>query len=193
MNISEVIGKNFTLKNTIKNINGTKVEIKGYADVNTVGNIVQAVSEACFLKGVYHAENREIASRFAMLKYLTDIDVKEDDINEIFKMTQGGNWFSEIAREITKMPIWAEIDLAIDRQIDYIILCRQTAFDKLCADLSTVIKTDNTQNLSDVKEVLSELNKVDKEEFVKAAIETSVKKNKVGGNNGNKKPKGATK
>ncbi len=174
----DVIGKNFALKNTIKRINGAPVEIKAYLEVDTFGSIVQTVAQSSFTDGEYHAENREIARRYCIIKYMTDIELEDTDVAEIFKTTQGGNWYPQIESEVVKLPVWGEVETAIDKQIDYIIATRQTTFDKLCSDLSAIIKTDNTQNLADVKEVLEKLDKVDKQEFVEAVVEQSVKKTK---------------
>lgn len=176
-NITEIMSKCGEPKSTNRNISGAKVEVKGYLDVNTMANIVQTVAQTCFPNGEFHAENREIARRFAILKYLTDIEVKEEEISEVFKYTQAGNWFAQIESDVTRLPLWAEVETAIDNQIAY-LLSKQTAFDKLCADLSAIIKTDNTQNLADIKEVLEKLDKVDKQEFVEAVVEQSVKKTK---------------
>lgn len=174
-NLIDVMGKHFGLKTSTKRINGIPVEIKGYIDFDTFGNIVQTVARSCFQDGEYRAENREVVRRFVILKYFTDIEVDTTNIVEIFKNTQGGNWFSEIERDVTNLPVWAEVELAIDKQIDYLIATKRTAFDDLCTDLSGVIKTDNKQNLDDVKKVLTELNKVDKEAFVKEVVKKNVK------------------
>jgi hypothetical protein len=173
----DVIGKNFALKNTIKRINGVPVEIKAYLDVDTFGSIVQTVAQSSFTDGEYHAENREIARRYCIIKYMTDIELEDTNVAEIFKTTQGGNWYSQIETDVVKLPVWGEVETAIDSQIAY-LLSKQTAFDKLCADLSAIIKTDSTQNLADVKEVLEKLGKVDKQEFVEAVVEQNVKKAK---------------
>lgn len=176
--LTEVIGKNFALKNTTKRINGAPVTIKTYLDVDTFGSIVQTVAQSSFTDGEYHAENREIARRYCIIKYMTDIELEDADVSEIFKTTQGGNWYAQIEADVVKLPVWGEVETAIDKQIDYLVATRQTAFDKLCADLSAIIKTDNTQNLADIKEVLEKLDKVDKQEFVEAATENAVKKTK---------------
>lgn len=189
--ITDVMGKNFALRNTIKNINGVKVEIKGYLDVNTMANIVQAVAQTCFQNGEFHAENREIARRLAILKYLTDIEVKEEEISEVFKCTQGGNWFSQIENDVTRLPLWAEVESAIDKQIDFMFLAHKTAFDKLCSDISENIAVDNTQNLADIKEVIDGLNKVNEKDFVKAITENVIEK--TGGEPNGEKSEGATK
>lgn len=174
----DVVGKNFVLKNTTKRINGVPVAIKTYLDVDTFGSIVQTVAQSSFTDGEYHAENREIARRYCIIKYMTDIELGDNDVAEIFKITQGGNWYAQIEADVVKLSVWGEVETAIDKQIDYIIATKQTAFDKLCADLSAIIKTDNTQNLADIKEVLEKLDKVDKQEFVDAVVEKNVKKKK---------------
>ena len=191
-NITSVMGKNFALRNTTKNINGTKVEIKGYLDVNTMANIVQTVAQTCFQNGEFHAENREIARRFAILKYLTDIEVNEEEISEVFKCTQGGNnWFTQIESDVTRLPLWTEVESAIDKQIDFMFLTHKTSFDKLCSDISANIAVDNTQNLADIKEVLDGLNKVNEKDFVKAITENVIEK--TGGEPNGEKSEGATK
>lgn len=188
--ITDVMGKNFALRNTIKNINGVKVEIKGYLDVNTMANIVQTVAQTCFQNGEFHAENREIARRFAILKYLTDIEVNKEEINEIFRDTQGGNWFSQIENDVTRLPLWSEVESAIDKQIDFMFLTHKTSFDKLCSDISANIAVDNTQNLADIKEVIDGLNKVNEKDFVKAITENVIEK--TGGEPNGEKSEGAT-
>lgn len=177
-NLIDVIGKKFELKSTTKRINGIPVSIKTYIDVDSFADIVQTVAKSCFQEGEFHAEFREIASRYVILKNLTDIDVSDITVDEVFKITQGGTWYDEIIREVSKTPVWGEIDLAIDKQIDYLIASRQTAFDKLCTDLSAVIKTDNSQNLDDIKEILNGLSKVDAKAFVNAAVDNAIEKNK---------------
>lgn len=173
----DVIGKNFALKNTTKRINSVPIEIKAYLDVDTFASIVQTVAQASFVDGEYHAENREIARRYSIIKYMTDIELEDTDVAEIFKTTQGGNnWYSQIEADVVKLPVWGEVESAIDKQIDYIIETRQTTFDKLCADLSAMLSVDTKADLADVKEVLKDLTKVDKEEFVDAVIKKNTKK-----------------
>ena len=173
----DVIGKNFALKNTTKRINSVPVEIKAYLDVDTFGSIVQTVAQSSFTDGEYHAENREIARRYCIIKYMTDIELEDTDVAEIFKTTQGGNnWYGAIESEVAKLPVWGEVETAIDKQIDYIIATRQTTFDKLCDDLSAILSVDTKADLADVKEVLKDLTKVDKDEFVDAVIKKNTKK-----------------
>lgn len=191
-NLIEILGKNFGLKNNIKRINGVPVEIKSYIDVDTFANIVGTVANTCFINNEYRAENREIARRFVILKYMTDIEIDEENLNEIFKTTQGGNWYGDIEREIIKLPIWGEVEQAIDKEIDYLVLSRETGFDKLCSDLSKALSSFTNDNLNDVKDILNKLNIINKEEFVEAATKKATRKTKAGEKNGSKKFKGTT-
>lgn len=193
VNLIDILGKNFALKNTVKRINGVQVEIKSYVDVDTFANIVNTVANTCFINGKYLASNREIARRFVILKYMTDIEVDEENIDEIFKTTQGGTWYADIEREITKLPLWGEIEQAIDKEIDFLVLSRETGFEKLCNDLSKALASFTTDNLNDVKEILDKLDTINKEEFVEVATKKAARKTKVGEKNGSKKFKGATK
>lgn len=174
--LTDVIGKNFALKNATKRINGAPVTVKTYLDVDTFASIVQTVAQSCFTDGEYHAENREIARRYSIIKYMTDIELEDTDVSEIFKTTQGGNWFSQVEADVVKLPVWGEVETAIDEQIDYLVGTRQTTFDKLCADLSAILSVDTKADLADVKEVLKDLTKVDKDEFVDAVIKKNTKK-----------------
>ena len=174
--IIDVIGKNFALRSLSKRINGVPVAIKTYVDVDTFALIVQTVAQSCFVDGEYHAENREIARRYCIIKYMTDIELEDTDVSEIFKTTQGGTWYGDIEREVVKLPVWGEVETAIDKQIDYAIATRPTAFDKVCTDLSAILSVDTKADLADVKEVLKDLTKVDKEEFVDAVIKKNTKK-----------------
>lgn len=177
--LSEIVNKNQMIKKIFKRVNGFSIEVKSIVDAETYISAVQTVVQSCFVDGEFRAENREIARRYVILKYFTDIEIDGDtDVAEIFKTTQGGNWYAQIEADVVKLPVWGEVETAIDKQIDYIIATRQTAFDKLCADLSAIIKTDNTQNLADVKEVLEKLSDVDEKKFVEAAVDNAVKKTK---------------
>jgi len=183
MKFTDVLGKNFALKNTIKKINGVEVEIKGYLDIVTFTNIIHLIADGCFEEGKYFAENREIMRRYAILKYMTNIDVTQGELNEVFKASQSGNWFAEIEKEVVKLPIWAEVESAIDAQI----ASQPSAFDNLCSNLAETIKIDPSVSLTDIKEVLDGLNKVNQKDFVEAAIENNLTKNKGGDENGGEK------
>lgn len=172
--IQELLGKGSELKSMTKRINNVSVNIKQYIDVDTFANIVTGITDACFVENNYRAENREIARRFVILKYMTDIEVDEAEVANIFVATQTGNWYGAIEHEVVKLPIWSEVEQAIDVQI----ASYPTAFDRLCDNISEAINSNAEVNIADIKEVLDKLSQVDKEEFVQAAIKKNAKKEK---------------
>lgn len=166
-----VMGNNFALNNIKRKINGEIVTIKGYVDIDTFANIVNAISNSCFVENEYYAEFREVSRRYAIIKYLTDIELDDVGVEELFKSSQGGEWFNVIEREVVKLPLWVEIEQAVDKQIEYKIATRKTSFDILCDRLSAIMGMDLNENLADIKEVLNKLDSVDAKKFVKAVIE----------------------
>ena len=169
----DVISKNFALKNTTKRINSVPVEIKAYLDVDTFGSIVQTVAQSSFTDGEYHAENREIARRYCIIKYMTDIELEDTDVAEIFKTTQGNNWYAQIEAEVVKLPVWGEVETAIDNQISY-LLSKQSEVDRLCKNLSKIFDTDVESTISEVQDILEKIERVDENKFVDAVIKKSL-------------------
>lgn len=48
--ITEVMGKNFALKNAVKRINGVPVTVKTYLDADNYSEIVNTIANSCFDK-----------------------------------------------------------------------------------------------------------------------------------------------
>lgn len=176
--ITEVMGKNFALKNAVKRINGVPVTVKTYLDTDNYSEIVNTIANSCFDKnGAYRPEYREIARRYVIIKYMTDIDLGDMGVSEVFKCTQGSAWFASIATDVTKLPIWTEIEQAVDEAINYKNLTRKTSFDDLCVVLSEFAeKMGDTKSLDEIAEKMANL---DDKAVVKAIIEKPVKKAKV--------------
>ena len=57
----------------------------------------------------------------------------------------------------------------------------------MCRDLSAIITNGQKENLADISRLLDKLGAVDKEAFVKEAVDQAVAKNKVGDKNGGEK------
>lgn len=184
MKFTDIINSASDVKSKSIKIYGQTVEIKTCIDINTFANIVHIIAETCYDENKYKAENREITRRYVILKYMTDIEVDEMDINDIFEISQQGDWYSKIEREVTMLPIWGEVEQAIDSQI----ASYPSAFDRTCDSLRTVLESDNMNSLEDVKETLRELNKVDKGAFIDHTIARNIAKNKDGDSNGSEKP-----
>jgi hypothetical protein len=167
----DVIGKNFALKNTVKRINGVPVTVKTYLDADNYSEIVNTIANSCFDEsGAYRPEYREIARRYVIIKYMTDIDLGEMGVSEVFKCTQGSTWFASIATDVTKLPIWTEIEQAVDEAINYKNLTRKTPFDNLCEILSAFAeKMGDTKSLDAIASKLANLDD-------KAVVEAIVNK-----------------
>lgn len=166
----------FPLTNKTIKVGKIPVEIKTYISADDFFSAVKLVIEASFDEnGVYRPEYKELVKRYVYLRYLTDIDVSDIETGELYKVTQS-EWYEQIAKEFVNIQAFYNINDAIDEAIQYRIDTRQTAFDKLCNDLSAILNTNITDNLADVKDVLDKLNSVDKKEFVKAVTENVIEK-----------------
>lgn len=174
---------------TIK-IGKIPVGIKTYLDVDTFATMANTLANSCFDKdtNVYRPEYYDIAKRYVVLKYLTDIDFGDMGVGEIFKVAQS-DWYYEIEKACAVLAY--EVESAADKIIAYRLSNRKTAFDNLCDNLSAIFKQDNTKNLADIKEVLNKLDGIDKNAFVKAVVENNLAKNR--GEDNGEKLKGATK
>lgn len=190
-NILNILGES-PLKNKEIKIRKTKVKINTYLSIDDYASCIYTVVNSCFDdNGQYKPEFKEIAKRWAYIKYFTDIELGDMKIEELFKCSQE-NWWCEVYNEIISVPVFYDIESAIDEMIEYRINTRTTKFDQLCSDVSELLKIDNKQDIEDVKEVLDGLSKIDKSEFVKAVTENVIEKTKAGDNNGGEKSEGAT-
>ena len=84
--------------------------------------------------------------------------------------------FSEIENIVTSLPVWAELERAVDSQIDYIIASRKNSFDKICDKINEIVGAipddfNASESLSDVKDVLNKLSDVDKSQFVNEVLD----------------------
>ena len=166
----------FPLTNKTIKVGKIPVEIKTYISADDFFSAVKLVVEASFDEdGTYRPEYKELVMRYVYLRYLTDIDVSDIETGELYKITQS-EWYEQLAKEFVNIQAYYNINSAVDEAIQHRIETRQTAFDKLCADLSAILNTDMTSNLADVKDVLDKLGSVDKKEFVKAVTENVIEK-----------------
>lgn len=157
-NIIEITDKNPLAKKTVR-IGKVVVTVKGYLSADTYAEIANTIANSSFDEtGTYRPEYREIARRYVVLKYMTDLDLGEMDTSEIFKVTQSGTWYSTIVNEVNKLPVWTELEQAVDEIINYKLLTRKTSFDDLCETLSAFAeKMGDTKSLDAIAEKLSNL------------------------------------
>lgn len=169
-NIIEITDKN-PLKNTIIKIGKVPVKVKTYLDVDTFVNAAHTIADVLFTDEGYRPEYYIIAKRYAVLKYLTDIELGDMGIEEVFKVTQNG-WYESIER-VCEALIY-EVETAAKGIIDYRLASQKTSFDVMCDKASAILGQDMTQNLADIKAVIEGLDKVDEKKFVKAVIDNNI-------------------
>lgn len=177
------------LINYTKKINGEKVVLKTYLSSKEYFGAIHTIADICFIENEdtneveYKPEFKELAWRYVVLKYFTDIEIDDINIDEIFKVTQS-KWYAEIEFFCNQLPITSCIQRDANELIDYRLSLRKTEFDKLCNNISAILDEGNPQNLADIQKVLDDLNSVDKEAFVKAVTENVIAKTKGGEDDG---------
>ena len=173
--ITDIIGKNFALKNKTVKINGTEVEIKTYLDADTYMAAIKIIADTCFQHGTYCPEYRELARRCVILKYFTNIDVSDDMVKEIFKITQSGTWFSKIENTVISLPVWTNIESSANALIDYKIRSRKTSFDELCDSLKAITAemaaNTNGIDMDVIKNLTDRLNGLSNKEIIKTIVD----------------------
>lgn len=175
INLIDVIGKNFALKNETVKINGTEVKIQTYLDADTYVAAVQTIADTCFQDDTYRPEYRELARKYVILKYFTNIEISDDMVKEIFKMSQSGTWFTKIERAVTSLPVWIEIEIASNELIDYKIRSRKTSFDELCDSLKAltaeIAANTNSIDMDVIKNFTDRLNGISNKEIVRTIVD----------------------
>ena len=169
-NIVELTDR-YPINNKTIKVGKTVISIKGYLPADIYAEIVNTIANSSFDEGgKYRPEYREIAKRYVIIKHMTDIELGSMNAAELFQATQGGTWYGLIDAEINKLPVWAELEQAVDESINYKLLTRKTSFDSLCDILSTFAdKMGDTKSLDAIAEKLSNLDD-------KAVVETILDK-----------------
>lgn len=157
---------------TIK-INKVSVEVRNSLTLDDFASCVYSIADSCFNnKGEYKPEYREVAKRWAYVKYFTNISLDGMSIEELFKVSQA-EWWNELMKHIASTQICYSMESMVDEVIQSRLSSRKTSFDTLCDELANMAKIDVSDQLKDVSDILSKLNKVDKGKFVKAVIDNA--------------------
>lgn len=179
MNI-KTIAENYPLKRNIFKLGKESVEIKTFLPINEFVEAVYTVVNNCFVEDVYHPEYRPIAENYAIINYLTDIEIGDVTADEVFKITQS-IWFDKIMSVVSDTRIYASIMYAIDELINYKINSRKTGFDKLCESVTSIADSENEEKMIEVKEILDKLSKIDKSEFISEVLKKPYLKDEESG------------
>ena len=151
---------------TIK-INKQKVTVYTSITTNDFVTAVHTIADSCFVDGEYRPEYKEIAKRYAVLKYLTDIDLGDTEVSEVFELTQA-DWYLEIENACAKYAAYYDIQKAADEVIEYRIRTRQTKFDDLCDVLKEF--ADKVTDMKSLEEIADKLKNLDDKAVVEAIV-----------------------
>jgi hypothetical protein len=176
INILDIIVNNSFEKKTVK-IGKQVVEIKTHLSSDDYASCVNMIADCCFVNGGYKPEFKEIAKRYAYLKYFTDIDLTGQTPDELYHSTQS-DWYGKIYSAIANLSVFYDIEKAVDELLEYKLSSRKNSFDILCDTLSAILQENNAKNLADAKEIIKEINKVDKNKFVSAVMNKHKNKKK---------------
>lgn len=155
-NIIEITDKFPLVHKTIK-VGKIPVIIRMFLDVDTFASAVHTIADTCFVDGEYRPEYYEIAKRYMVMKYMTDVDLGDMNVSEVFKVTQN-DWYRVIENECVNSTVYVDILKAADELIDYLIRTRQTKFDDLCDTLKVFAdKAGDTKSLEEIAERIKNL------------------------------------
>lgn len=169
MNILD-IAKGYSYNNDkIVKVGKHKIYVKTHLVADDYASCVHLIVDSCFIDEEYKPEFKEIAKRYAYLKYFTDIDISGETAETIYYYSQA-DWFEEIYKAISDLSVFVDIEEAVERLIEYKLSLRKTSFDILCDSVSSILNTDNTRDIADIKAILDGINKVDKAKFISAVL-----------------------
>lgn len=148
-------------------INKQKVAIYASITTNDFATAVRTIADSCFVDGDYRPEFKEVAKRYVVLKYFTDIDLGETAVDEIFELSQA-DWYLDIETAVANHGTYLEVQKAADELIEYRIRTRQTKFDDLCDVLKQF--ADKVADMKSLEEIADRLKNLDDKAVVKAVV-----------------------
>lgn len=145
------------LKDEVIKISKLPVTIRTSLSTDDFALAVRTIANSCFVNDVYRPEFKEIAKRYIILKYLTDINLGDLEVSEIFEYTQS-QWYLDVENACANHTAYYDIQKAADELIEYRIRTRKTAFDDLCDTLKEFAdKMGDTKSLENIAERLGNL------------------------------------
>lgn len=166
ININTLIDEKYD-NNKILKINERSVKIKRTLTAVEFMAFVNLVVNSSFDSDEkYHASYKEIALRYAIVNYFTDIDISELSANEIYDITNQ-YWYSDVSAYVQKLNCYNKLVKAINEDIDYKIKTDRTSFDDFIVFIKNIIEKiteqiDNTDmdSIKSLAESLSNINEV---------------------------------
>lgn len=181
--LNELLDKEISTIETFK-INKHVVEVKTAITTDEFVAFVELATSLSYDKNdEYNAAFERIALRYAVVKYLTNIDIEDMTVNDVFDATLQ-MWYDGVMRIVEGTSYWYELLSATKENIMHKNTIRTTAFDNLCGTLADAIERfaeDNTnaETIEKLSAIANKLNKVDSGEVARAIIADANEKNKI--------------
>lgn len=171
MNIQEVLDEQINNTQIVK-INKKEVKVAVVVSAETFMEFVDVVVGSSFDdEGNYKGAYQEIATRYAIVKYLTNINVDEMSANDVYDLSNQ-KWFGKIMAVIKNTDYWSSLNYAISEE-----LSNNTPFNTLCKTLTKAVNdfsNGTTQEAIDaLSDIASKINVADNKELVEAIVQHS--------------------
>lgn len=172
---NEILDTKITNAKTIK-VNKTLIDIKTVINTDEFVAFVNTVTDLAFdANGTYNGAFERIAMRYAVVKFLTNIDIEEMTVNNVFDCTFQ-KWFKNVSDVVKDTAYWNELIEAvyynIRHKMDASVHDRKTSFDNLCDTLLSVItdfsEYNSSETIDTLKRIAEKINIADNDELVEA-------------------------
>ncbi len=186
-NLNQILDTRITNTKKIK-ANKTFVEVRTAVTTDEFVAFVNTVTELSFDKsGMYNGAFERIAVRYAVVKFLTNIDVTDMTVNNVFDCTFQ-SWFKAVMNAVESTSYWDDLMGAVCDNIacktESMLRSRKTSYDKLFDTLSEAVsdfaKTNSSESIETLKEIAERLNAADNPTLI-GAIAAHAKKSAENG------------
>lgn len=172
---NEILDTKIANTKTIK-VNKTSINVKTVITTDEFIAFVNTVTDLAFDEnGTYNGAFERIAMRYAVVKFLTNIDIEDMTVNNVFDCTFQ-KWFTNVMNIAETSSYWDELMGAVYDNIahktEISIKSRKTSFDNLCDTLSSII-TDfseykGSETIDALEHIAEKINIADNNELVEA-------------------------
>ncbi len=182
-NLSKILDERILNIKTIK-ANKTFIDVKTAITTDEFVAFVNTVTDLSFDEsGEYNGAFERIAIRYAVVKFLTNVEIEDMSVNNVFDCTFR-KWFTNVMNAVESTSYWDELIGAvhdnIDRRTEISIRSRRTSFDNLCDALSGIIadfsEYNSSETINTLKNIAEKFNTADNTELVNA-VAAHAKKN----------------
>lgn len=171
MNIIDITSNNPLSHSKVK-INKNYVTVKTYLDVDHYASAIRTIANSCFTEEGYRPEFKEVAKRYVIVKYFTDIEIGDMSVEELFKVSQN-DWYYTIENEVANLGIYVDMMNAVDEVIRYRLSTAKTSFDELCDEVREIagrVDDRQSEDMNVMEKLLNKLSSVNNDTIAKAIV-----------------------